>query len=101
MSQTDPHQDTSRTNFLLTFAGALGSILLFVIILLITYVPERPSSVNAAQAQARTERLQELQAKHRQELTTYEVIDRTEGVVRIPIDRAMELTVRDLERSRD
>lgn len=101
MSQAETHQDTSRTNFLLTFAGALGSILLFVIILLITYVPERSAPVNAAEVQARTERLQELQAKHRQELTSYAVINAGEGVVRIPISRAMELTVRDLERSRD
>lgn len=44
----------------------------------------------------RKARLVELQAKEREAATTYGWVDQSKGVVRLPLDRAVELTVRDL-----
>jgi len=48
--------------------------------------------------EGRAQRLAELRAREQSESTTYGWIDQPAGVVRIPIDRAVELTVRDLSR---
>lgn len=86
--------DSTRTNYTLSFLASLGGILLFVIIVLIAYAPNRAPSIKSQNATVRTERLRELQAKDTEELTTYSVIEA--GKVRLPIERAMEITAREL-----
>lgn len=88
--------DSSRTNYTLSFLAALGGILLFVIIVLIAYAPNRAPSIKSQNAQVRAERLRELQAKDTEELTTYSVLDKEAGKVRLPIERAMEITAREI-----
>jgi hypothetical protein len=46
----------------------------------------------------RAQHLAELRAHEQAEATTYGWIDRKAGIVRVPIDRAIELTVRDHEK---
>lgn len=46
----------------------------------------------------RKARLTELRNKEAQALSTYSWVDREKGIVRLPIDRAIELTVQDLRR---
>ena len=46
----------------------------------------------------RRARLVELHTKEQEAATTYAWVDQPKGVVRLPIDRAIELTVRDLAR---
>lgn len=45
-------------------------------------------------------KLRELQAAEQKELQTYGWINRTDGVVRVPIDRAMQLLAEETERQR-
>jgi hypothetical protein len=97
----------SRANYALSFVCLFIGILLFAIIVLIAYAPNRADSFDADRVNKRYERLRELRAKDMQALglsksdtTTaaknpYEVLDAKEGRVRLPIQRAMELVVRD------
>ena len=63
-----------------------------------TIPAEQLPAENAWQAtpQARREYLATLLQGQREQATTYGWVDRAKGVVRLPIDRAMELTVREL-----
>ncbi len=97
----------SRTNYVLSFVCLLIGILLFAIIVLIAYAPNRAAGFDAERVQKREERLRELRANDMKALglsksdkTTaaknpYEVLDADAGRVRLPIQRAMELVVRD------
>ena len=49
-----------------------------------------------ASSEARQKTLAELREKEAREITSYGWVDQKAGVVRLPIDRAMELTARDL-----
>ncbi len=51
-------------------------------------------------AEGRAGKLAELRGKEHTAATTYGWVDQNAGVVRLPLDRAMELTVRDLNASR-
>ena len=80
-----------------TWLGIVCLFVLFGIIVLAVIGPSsRTSDYEATRAKKRMERLKALQEENQKELTTYTWIDKNKGVARIPIDRAMELTVADL-----
>lgn len=54
------------------------------------------SAEDAARAALRTKNLAELQAADHASLTTYGWTDRAKGIVRIPVDRAIELVIPEL-----
>jgi len=56
----------------------------------------RTSDYEEARAKKRMEKLKTLREESQKELTTYAWVDKNKGVTRIPIDRAMEVTVADL-----
>ncbi len=78
----------------------LGVVLLFalfgVIVLAIIGPMPRGSDYEEMRAKKRMEQLKTLREEAEKELTTYAWIDKNKGVARIPISRAMELTVADL-----
>lgn len=82
-------------NRLLTFLGAAGAILVFLFIMLVAYLPNRPGPVDAAAVEQRLVTLQESEAAGLARTTAYEVVNPEAGTVRIPVERAMELTLRD------
>lgn len=84
----------SKGNLLLSFLGGLGAILIFVLILSIAYLPNRPDAVNAQAGIDRQLKADDARAAGLQKLNGYEVINAQEGVVRIPIQDAMQLTVK-------
>lgn len=79
----------------LSFVVAAAFFLLFAIILFIVYVPERPGPVDQARIEERLTILKDLKAKDQKALTTYSWVESSPGTVRIPIDRAMDLVVRE------
>jgi hypothetical protein len=83
----------SKGNFLLTFLGSLGAILIFLLILFVAYLPNRPPPVNAEVNATRQAKADEARAAGIQKLTSLEVIDAGAGTVRIPIEDAMSKTV--------
>src|SRR6516225_1020679 len=82
------------------FSTWLGIVFLFVlfglIVLAVIGPSPRSSDYEETRAKRRMEKLNALQEENKKDLTTYAWIDKNKGVARIPIDRAMKLTVADL-----
>ncbi|HEY7002587.1 MAG TPA: hypothetical protein VH330_12685, partial [Candidatus Udaeobacter sp.] len=78
----------------------LGIVLLFalfgLIVLAIIGPSPRGSDFEESRAKKRLENLKTLREEADKDLTTYAWVDKNKGVTRIPIARAMELTVGDL-----
>jgi hypothetical protein len=83
----------SKSNLLLSFLGGLGAILIFLLILFIAYLPNRPVPVNTQAGIDRQAKADEARAAGVQKLNSYEVINAEAGTARIPIAEAMKLTV--------
>src|SRR4029077_21259012 len=80
-----------------TWLGIVCLFVLFGIIVLAVIGPSpRTSDYEEARAKKRMEKLKALQEENQKDLTTYAWVDKNKGVARIPIDRAMEVTVADL-----
>src|SRR4030095_13536488 len=82
------------------FSTWLGVVCLFVLFGLIVIAligpSPRTSDYEETREKKRMERLKTLQEESQKELTTYAWVDKSKGVARIPIDRAMEVTLADL-----
>jgi hypothetical protein len=82
------------------FSTWLGIVCLFVlfglIVLAVIGPSPRTSDYEETRAKKRMDKLKALHEESQKELTTYAWLDKNKGVARIPIDRAMELTVADL-----
>src|SRR3984893_283375 len=78
----------------------LGVVLLFalfgVIVLAVIGPSPRGDSYEQKRAKAREEKLKTAREEDAKALTTYGWIDKNKGVARIPVARAMELTVAEL-----
>jgi len=75
---------------------AVGLFLIFVAVLLLWYVPEQTHAVDRAYREARKAGLDAVRSSQRELVTSYGWVDREKGIVRIPVDRAMGLVVREL-----
>jgi len=82
----------------------LGIVLLFalfgVIVLAIIGPSPRGSDYEETRAKKRVENLKTLREEADKALTTYGWMDKNKGVARIPVERAMELTVADLAKQK-
>jgi len=82
------------------FSTWLGIVFLFVlfglIVLAVIGPSPRTSDYEESRAKKRMENLKKLREETQKDLTTYAWVDKNKGVARIPIERAMELTVADL-----
>ena len=83
-----------------SFGSWLGIVLLFLLfgIFVFVVVAATPHGNNYEQkrAEAREKKLNDARKAATQELTSYGWVDKGKGVARIPIDRAMQLTLHDL-----
>jgi hypothetical protein len=80
-----------------TWLGVVCLFLLFGFIVLAVIGPSpRGTDYEETRAKKRIEQLKTLQEENQKELTNYAWVDKNKGVARIPIDRAMELTVAEL-----
>jgi hypothetical protein len=81
-----------------------GIVLLFalfgVIVLAIIGPTQRGSDYEETRAKKRIENLKTLREEADKALATYGWIDKTKGVARIPVERAMELTVAELAKQK-
>ncbi|MGE9295269.1 MAG: hypothetical protein ACQKBV_03160 [Puniceicoccales bacterium] len=87
--------ETSHSNYALSILGALGTLLLFALIIFLAYyLPAQDrESANTEIVEQRKTTLAEVEAKQADQATSYGVVNKEEGTVRIPIERAMELVV--------
>jgi hypothetical protein len=88
----------NKTSFWTTFAAVIGGFVIFLLIVLIAYLPKRPAPLpeGAKTPEERATILRELRAKEQKASANYGWIDQNAGVVQLPIERAMELTIQDL-----
>ena len=89
----------SKPSFGLTFVAAIGGFLIFAVILLVVYLPKQPAPLGDGikTPEQRKTALAELRANEAKVSTGYAWVDQSKGVVQLPLDRAIELTLRDIE----
>lgn len=104
-----PPDAQSKSVSWVSVAAVFGCFALFLFIIYLAYLPQREKTVEADlsqvsaddrwqySAEGRAARLADLRAREQTEQTTYGWVDQKAGVVRLPIDRAMQLTLQDLQ----
>jgi hypothetical protein len=78
---------------IVTFLGILGAFLVVAVLVGVMKYYTRPAPLNQARIDERKKVLAEFRAEDARGLNTYEVTDAGKGIVRLKIDRAMELTL--------
>lgn len=82
------------------FSTWIGVVLLFaffgLLVLVVIGASPRGDRYEEKRAKVRVEKLQSARDQNAKALTTYAWVDKSKGVVRIPIDDAMKLTVAEL-----
>src|ERR1700737_5671519 len=82
------------------FSTWVGVVLLFalfgVIVVAVIGPAPRGDTYERMRADARVKKLKDARDEETKALTSYAWVDKNKGTVRLPIDRAMELTVADL-----
>jgi hypothetical protein len=88
-----------------TFVAIVGCMLALGIVVWLTYLPNRGGDVTVDlkqvpedqhwkfSADGRKSRLEQIRANETFQLTNYSWVDQSAGVVRVPVDRAIELVV--------
>jgi hypothetical protein len=92
--------NTEQSQSSAPFSTWVGVVLLFalfgaIVVAVIGPTP-RGDSYEQMRAEARAKKLKDAREEDSKALTSYAWIDKNKGTVRLPIDRAMELTVADL-----
>ncbi|WP_404420906.1 hypothetical protein [Nibricoccus sp. IMCC34717] len=101
MSDTTPSA-SSRSSFWITLLAVIGGFAIFLLILVVAYLPQKPGPLPEGQRTPaeRAALLAELRGKEKTAATNYGWVDQSAGVVRLPIDRAVELTLVDINAKR-
>src|ERR1700682_2439035 len=98
MADTQTIRELAQTRA--PFSAWFGVVLLFalfgVMVLAVIGPSPRGDTYEQKRAKAREEKLKAAREEDAKALTTYAWIDKNKGVARIPIERAMELTVTEL-----
>jgi len=95
----DTSSHSPRSAFLLTLlalASFLGFILFVGFVFVMLGVGSARPTFEMKRAQERLEKLKVHQARDKELLETYGWVNESAGIPRLPIERAMELTVQDL-----
>src|SRR5216110_893126 len=84
----------------ISFGAWLGIVLLFlffgIFVLVLVAAAPHGNTYEAKRAEAREKKLNDARNTATGELNSYAWVDKGKGIARIPIDRAMQLTLRDL-----
>lgn len=89
------NNDSCCSQKTISFLGILGAFLVVAALLYAMKYYTRPAPLNQARIEERKKALAEVRAEDAKGLNNYEVIDAGKGLVRLKIDRAMELTIDD------
>src|SRR5690606_168995 len=85
----------SGSSFGATLIATIGGFAIFAIILVVAYLPNKVAFAGdgVKTPEERKAALAELRGKDHTTATTYGWVDQEKGVVRLPLDRAIELTI--------
>ena len=89
--------EPSDSKALFSALGWIGAFLIFVLIVAIAYLPNRASSAYEKNKEERMTILNTVKAEQANLVSSYGWTNQAEGVVRIPVERAMRLTVEELK----
>jgi hypothetical protein len=102
----------TRAGFWVTLLAALGCFVIFLVVLYLAYLPQRRTAPEVDLARippeeqwkytpaGRMAHFQEMRAREAAAQTAYAWIDRPKGIVQLPVDRAMQLTLQELNAER-
>jgi hypothetical protein len=91
------HQQKPKNSASLIIAGLLMLLVFGGFAILLTWQGQSIPDAEEAKAEVRLKNLADLNAENQKILTQYRWIDKSKGVVGIPIARAMELVLPELE----
>ena len=85
------------SSFGATLVAAIGGFAIFGLILVVAYLPNKaaPAGDGVKTPEQRKAILAELHGKEQTAATSYGWVDKEKGVVRLPLDRAIELTIQE------
>lgn len=98
MSSYSDMKLSSHLRYMLATVLALVIIGVIAAAFLIPYFANRPAPLNVDLAAERKAKLADVNAKQNELISTYGWVDKSKGVVRIPVERAMMLTVEELSK---
>lgn len=87
----------SNGSFSATLVAAIGGFAIFALILVVAYLPNKaaPAGDGVKTPEQRKSVLVELRGKEHTAATSYGWVDKDKGVVRLPLERAIELTIQE------
>lgn len=99
MNNPLPELEPSDRTVLISALGWIGVMLCFLLILAVAYLPNRSVSTEEVNAQERFKIRNNVRNDQARLVKAYEWVNQEAGVVRIPVERAMVLTVEELRAS--
>jgi hypothetical protein len=93
---------SSPSSSWVTIAAVIGGFAIFAVILIVAYLPKTPPPLpdGVKTPEQRHAILIEHRAKEAKAATSYAWVDQGKGVVQLPLDRAVELTIQELNAGR-
>lgn len=96
MSNAHTESEPSDRKVLLSALGWIGVIFCFFLVVAVAYLPNRAVDNEEKQAEERLTIRNQVRGEQARLVDSYEWINQEEGVVRIPVERAMKLAVEEL-----
>jgi hypothetical protein len=96
MNNPQLDKEPSDSTVLISALGWIGVICVFLLVVAVAYLPNRAVSQEEQNAEIRYEIRNEVRAEQARLVNSYEWVNQAEGVVRIPVERAMRLSVEEL-----
>ncbi len=96
MNKQSPTPEPAGLSLSLSSLSIFGLVISFLLVVIILVAVNRPVPVGDQVSDKRDNTLREVRSWHEEILTTYGWVDRSAGIVRVPIDRAMELTIKEM-----
>jgi hypothetical protein len=100
MSSYSNTKQPTNVGYILGVLLALGIIGAIGLTAVILYFVNRPVPLTVGPAEERKAKLAEVNAKQNDIISSYAWVDQPNGVVRIPVERAMRLTIEKLEKAK-
>ena len=101
MSNAPLDKEPSDSTVLVSALGWIGVCLVFLVIVAVAYLPNRAKSQEEINAAIRYQIRNEVRGEQARLVSSYEWVNQPEGVVRIPVERAMRLTVEELREKQE
>jgi len=96
MNNPQLDKEPSDRTVLFSALGWIGVILVFLLVVAVAYLPNQAVPQEEKNAEIRLQIRNEVQVEQARLLNSYEWVNQAEGVVRIPVERAIEISVEEL-----